>query len=131
MWQAATPVLAVAKVESGGRALMMCRSKKDFPVPALPVKKILCLDRTALRTLFCSLDRGGAFCNVFRWSFLRGASFWMRGGWRGRVKCQSSNYSILFKKKSHIHETLLRNLPLYVKVVPFFNMKCITSRSYL
>ena len=36
MWQAATPVLAVATVTSGGKAPMIRRSKYDFPVPALP-----------------------------------------------------------------------------------------------
>lgn len=35
--QAAAPVLAVATVSSGGRVLMIIRSKYDFPVPALPV----------------------------------------------------------------------------------------------
>jgi hypothetical protein len=39
MWQAATPVLAVATVTSGGRAPMIRRSKYDLPVPALPASK--------------------------------------------------------------------------------------------
>lgn len=54
MWQAAIPVLAVTKVDSGGRRLMMNLSKYDLPVPALPVKKRLCPCMTALRTLYCS-----------------------------------------------------------------------------
>jgi len=39
MWQAATPVLAVATVTSGGKAPMIRRSRYDLPVPALPARK--------------------------------------------------------------------------------------------
>lgn len=35
MWQAATPVLAVAKVLCGGSDPMILFSKKDFPVPEM------------------------------------------------------------------------------------------------
>ena len=39
MWQAATPVLAVATVTSGGKAPIIRRSRYDLPVPALPARK--------------------------------------------------------------------------------------------
>lgn len=54
IWQAATPVLAVANVFSGARALRIRFSRKDFPVPALPVKNTLRPAITALITRFCS-----------------------------------------------------------------------------
>ena len=38
---AATPVEAVTTVPSGGRVEMIFLSRKDFPVPAEPVKKTL------------------------------------------------------------------------------------------
>ena len=38
-WKAATPVLAVTKVCSGGSVPMIFWTRKLFPVPAPPVKK--------------------------------------------------------------------------------------------